>query len=174
MAFNVSGAISRRGYLQKFPTANFQINFKSKTKSRLLKLVATSGIANDKHESPRRGLSFESVSELEPADWNLFGNWPVEIQPCIQANSAACQSTIHAEHCCFPTAQPPPPPNNFPAHLDPAELGGRRRSAISPPLPITAPPSPHAAPPAPPRSPATTPPARPARSATPPAGSATA
>ena len=36
----------------EFPTDNFQINFKSKPKSQLLKLVATFGIANDKHESP--------------------------------------------------------------------------------------------------------------------------
>ncbi|MDA0767709.1 MAG: hypothetical protein O3A92_12900, partial [Verrucomicrobia bacterium] len=66
--------------------------------------------ANDKHESPRRGLSFESFSELEPADWNLYGNWPVEIQPCIQANTATCQRTIHAKHAWFPTAKPTPPP----------------------------------------------------------------
>jgi len=52
MALNESGAISCRGYLEEFPTDNFQINFKSKTKSQLRNLPGTSGIANDKHENP--------------------------------------------------------------------------------------------------------------------------
>jgi len=64
----------------------------------VLKLLATSGIANDKNENPGRFVSFGSFSDLEPDDWNLFGNWPVEIQHDIRANPSDSQSTIHAEH----------------------------------------------------------------------------
>jgi hypothetical protein len=69
-----AGPFLAEATFSEFPTNNFQLNFKSKTKSQLLKLVAASGIANNKHESPRRGLSVESFSNLEPDDWNLFGN----------------------------------------------------------------------------------------------------
>jgi hypothetical protein len=47
-----SGPFLAEDTFQEFPTDKFQLKFKSKTKSQLLKLVAPSGIANDNHECP--------------------------------------------------------------------------------------------------------------------------
>ena len=47
-----AGPFLAEATFSEFPTDKLQIKFKSKTSSQLLKLVATSRIANDNHESP--------------------------------------------------------------------------------------------------------------------------
>ena len=47
-----AGPFLAEATISEFPTDNFQIKIKSKTNSQLLELVAASGMANGRPESP--------------------------------------------------------------------------------------------------------------------------